>query len=164
MLNFYVDGSCTKNGGGYGVVCLVDNKIEYMYSEQCKDTTNNKEELKALIHAFEIIKTQYPHEIVKIHCDSSYCVNICNEWIHNWARNNWLRYNNKPIENLSFVQTLYKYVNKNFPNCQVVKVNGHAGIIGNELADALATGNKTKFDKILKENSISIERKLKIEN
>ena len=49
MLNFYVDGSCTKNGGGYGVICIIDNKIEYMYSEQCKDTTNNKEELKALI-------------------------------------------------------------------------------------------------------------------
>jgi hypothetical protein len=39
----------------------------------------------------------------------------------------------------------------------VKKCSGHKGIIGNELADAIAANNQEKFIKILKENEILYE-------
>ena len=51
----YVDGSCNGNGkavnsGGFGVVVLDNNEnIIYTYSERCENTTNNREELKAIL-------------------------------------------------------------------------------------------------------------------
>lgn len=52
---FYVDGACSGNGstyatGGFGVVGLVDNIGIYYYAIGCKETTNNREELKAILH------------------------------------------------------------------------------------------------------------------
>ena len=37
-----------------GRVEIQDNKILYKYSEYCDDTTNNREELKAILHVFEL--------------------------------------------------------------------------------------------------------------
>ena len=53
----YTDGSCLGNGkavnsGGFGVVVL-DNKenLLYTYSKRSENTTNNREELKAILYA-----------------------------------------------------------------------------------------------------------------
>ena len=59
MINIYTDGSCSNNPGkgGFGVVCISENKyINYVYREQCQETTNNREELKAIIKAIEFAK------------------------------------------------------------------------------------------------------------
>lgn len=161
---FYTDGACKGNPGpgGFGVIELVsitkDAYEEYVnvafkYSEQCEDTTNNREELKAIITVFELAAADENNEYI-IYSDSAYAVNIINSWIHNWARNNWINSKGNIVENLDLIKTLYKYINTNFFNCQVKKINGHAGILGNELADALATNNLSKFEKILDENDI----------
>lgn len=152
---FYVDGACKGNPGpgGYGVVELTDTFVNYQYSERCAQTTNNKEELKAILHVFELAAAD-PNNQYIIYSDSSYAVNIINNWIFTWVKNNWINSKGKTIENLDLIQTLYKYVTINFFNCQVRKITGHTGIIGNELADALATGNKEKYQKIVKENHI----------
>ena len=83
MLNIYVDGSSRGNpgDGGFGVVIINNNKLEYAFSEQFNNVTNNQMELRAIIHALELIKERYPEEEVIIHSDSAYCVNICNDWI-----------------------------------------------------------------------------------
>lgn len=60
----------------------------------------------------------------------------------------------KEVENLDLVLSLYNYFTIDFFNYQVVKTNGHCGIIENELADALATSNDYKFNKIIKDNHI----------
>ena len=52
------------------------------------------------------------------------------------------------------VKQLYNYISKDFFNCQVVKVSGHDGNIGNELADALATFNKNKYFKLIEKHNI----------
>lgn len=152
---FYTDGSCQKNPGpgGFGVISLENNVIEYMYSETCEETTNNREELKAILHVFQLADKNRSIDFI-IMSDSAYCVNILNDWIFKWSNNNWKRSNNQPIENLDLIQTLYKYLIKDFWNCQVMKTRGHIGIVENELADALATQNKNKFEKILKEKGI----------
>lgn len=153
--DFWTDGACKGNPGPgrYGIIAIKDNQILYEYSEYCDNTTNNREELKAILHVFELAAAD-PNNQYIIYSDSAYAVNIINDWIFKWAKNNWINSKGKTIENLDLIQTLYKYVTINFFNCQVRKIVGHAGIIGNELADALATGNKEKYQKIVKENHI----------
>ena len=80
--------------------------------------------------------------------DSAYCVNTINDWIFKWSNNNWKRSNNQPVENLDLIQSLYKYLIKDFWNCQVLKTRAHVGIIENEMADALATGNFDKYERL----------------
>ena len=165
MIKIYTDGSCRGNGkedstGGYGIVIFKDNVlIDYCcYQYKCENITNNKMELLAILHAFEIAQMpEYKNEICIVYTDSSYCERICNDWIYKWARNNWKKKDNKDIENLSFIQSLYKYLNIDFFNCQVKKCDGHIGILGNELADALATNNIERFNKIIKDNNIKFD-------
>jgi ribonuclease HI len=53
---FYTDGSCLGNGksdavGGYGVVGVNDeDKVEFVRSKRSNGTTNNREELKAILY------------------------------------------------------------------------------------------------------------------
>ena len=87
-----------------------------------------------------------------------YCCHWYNHWvpawIFNWYNNNWKLASGKDVQNLDLIETLYKYVSKNFSNCQIEKVKGHSGDVGNELADALATGNKAKIEKTILENRL----------
>lgn len=159
MKVFYTDGACKGNPGpgGFGVIAIEDNKVTYKYSEQCENTTNNREEIKAILHVFELAMKNYRYETVIICSDSAYCVNMINNWIWNWANNNWINSKNKTVENVDLVKQLYKYVSTDFFPCQVIKVSGHTGDCENELADALATYNANKYRKILKENNITDE-------
>ena len=166
---FYIDGACSQNGdwsGGYGVVELETSYLQTMtdyipvYSlnfyaaEYSENTTNNREEIKGMIEALKIINDSDKSNFI-IYSDSAYVVNMCNEWIRNWARNHWMNSKKVEVENIDLVKEIYNYITLDFPNFQITKVPGHSGILGNELADALATNNKAKFDKILSENDIS---------
>ena len=154
----YTDGACRGNPGpgGYGVVVIdqKNNCIIKTFSETCLNTTNNREELKAIIKAFEIInELQLEEKNICIFSDSAYAVNMINNWIWTWAKNNWKNSKKKEVENIDLVKIIFNYINKNYFDCQVKKINGHAGILGNELADALATSNFDKYSSIFK-NSI----------
>ena len=150
---FYTDGACKGNPGpgGYGVVEMKDNKILYEYSEYCDNTTNNREELKAILHVFELAAADKSNTYI-IYSDSSYAVNIINDWIFTWVKNNWINSKGNQVENLDLILNLYKYVTINFFNCQVKKCTAHVGEVGNELADALATNNQSKYNKLKKEH------------
>ena len=93
-----------------------------------------------------------------IYSDSAFCVNMINDWIFTWQANGWSRKGNKPIENLDLVKELYDLLynkcTKNFPTLQieVKKTKGHDGILGNEIADALATQNLMLIERILCSN------------
>lgn len=163
MIKIYTDGSAKNNGkqnstGGFGVVVFKDDKIIYSYKEQCKNTTNNREELKAILHAFELAQTKYKYETCIIYSDSSYCVNICNNWIYSWAKNNWTNSKKKQVENIDLVKSLYNYLTIDFFNCQVMKITGHVGITENELADALATNEIARFNRIIKDKGIEFDQ------
>ena len=155
MIKMFCDGSAKDNGkenniGGYSLVIFRDDTLIYHHGEQCIDTTNNREELKALIHALKLSQTTFKDEVCVIYSDSAYVVNMCNEWIRNWARNNWLNSKKVTVENVDLVKQIYNYIILDFPNFQITKVPGHSGVLGNELADAMATNNQAKFDKFLK--------------
>lgn len=150
---FWTDGACKGNPGpgGYGVIEIQDNKILYKYNKYCDDTTNNREELKAILHVFELAAADPDNQYI-IYSDSSYAVNIINDWIFTWVKNNWINSKGNQVENLDLILNLYKYVTINFFNCQVKKIKGHVGEMGNELADALATNNQNKYNKLKKEH------------
>ena len=115
-------------------------------------------ELKAFLKTFELLNTKYKDEIATIYSDSAYCINILSSWIHKWSQNNWKNSKNETVKNLDIILSLYEYYNINFfiNQIYIVKVEGHCGIIGNELADALATADVPKFSNIILKNHINI--------
>ena len=161
---FYTDGGCSGNPGpgAYGtVVYLVDGNREILLdcvSDSCEDTTNNREELKAILAAYEIATTLGDEEYsFTIYSDSAYCVNMANSWIRGWAANGWKNSKKKTVENLDLVKRLYNYLNINFFSCQILKVKGHAGHAGNEMADALAAKNTAKQKRLIDAEKLKIE-------
>lgn len=161
VIHIYTDGACSGNPGpgGLGICAIKDNEICHIYSEFHTDTTNNRMELLAIIRAFGAAISLFKDDICIIHSDSAYCVNICNDWIYTWAKNNWLNSKKKEVENIDLIKIIYIYLNIEFFNCQIVKEKGHCGVPGNEIADALATRNKEKMNKIIEKNNLSIRLK-----
>ena len=164
MLNIYIDGSCLKNGqqnskGGFGIVIFDENNnLIDAYCEFFDNVTNNQMELQAFLKTFELLNTKYKNNKVNIYSDSSYCINILTNWIYSWSKNNWKNSKNQTIKNFDIIFSLYKYYTIDFFINQInfIKIKGHIGNIGNELADALATANKTKFSNIILQNHINI--------
>ena len=165
MLYIYIDGSCRGNGkkdsqGGFGIV-IFDNRHNLIdaYCEQFDNVTNNQMELKAFLKTFELLNTKYKNQQATIYSDSAYCINILTSWIYSWSKNNWKTAKGETIKNLDIILSLHKYYIIDFFINQInfTKIDGHKGIIGNELADALATANKTKFSDIILKNHINIK-------
>jgi len=169
-LIYYTDGACSGNPGpgGYSVIRLsicysqtLDDTIprydlREVYSERFENTTNNRMEMMAVIKVLEFAAAD-PEHFYTIISDSAYVVNMCNDWIRGWARNNWRRAKNKPIENLDLVQKIWELINREFPNFEIIKCAGHSGNLPNEIADAVAANNKAKFWTLVTNNKIFID-------
>lgn len=127
------------------------NEDETQIIEQIYDTeenvTNNQMELKALLVALQYAEDN-PDDYFVIYSDSAYVVNAYNDWILNWARTGWINSKKQVVENLEYMKALYIYIKRDFFNAEVRKCAGHSGELGNELADALATGNQKKYDEL----------------
>lgn len=143
MLEIYTDGSTRRNGakdaaGGFGVVVAEDGKVINAYSAFASQTTNNQEEMKAILWAIYHYGDKIPAPIV--YSDSSYAVNSFTKWLEGWKARGWLKSNNKPVENLSFIKLYDIIKNEQKKEIDLRYIKGHAGHMGNELADQLATG------------------------
>ena len=151
MITIYTDGSCRGNPGpgGFGVIVVEDDKVIAAYSEKSIGTTNNREEMKAIIYALENYGAKKGDFFVPtVYSDSAYCVNSFTNWIKGWKANGWVRAGGKKLENLDLIKT-YDMLEKDY-KIDLRKISGHAGEIYNELADALATG-RMSVEEILKE-------------
>lgn len=138
MIEVFVDGSCKGNPGpgGFGAVVVDNGKKIFTYQERSEQTTNNREEMKAIIWALRLFGSA---KDIIVYSDSSYCVNTFNTWIHNWKANGWKRAKGKPIENLDLVKEFDESSNRGY-KIDLRKIAGHAGHKWNEMADGLATG------------------------
>ena len=140
----YTDGACSGNGsaaavGGFGVVVLDDNEnIIETYNKQNQNTTNNREELRAILYT--LIKYG-KNENPTVYSDSAYAVNTFNNWMWSWASRGWLKSDNKIPENLDLIQTYYDLYNQGY-RITLLKCRGHAGNKWNEMADKLAVAAK----------------------
>jgi ribonuclease HI len=168
-LEYYTDGACSGNPGpgGFGVIQIgtiifseeISKLITYAYRESEDNTTNNRMEMKAIIHVLKLA-AEDPNYEYDIYSDSAYVVNMCNDWIWKWAKQGWTRSRNKPIENLDLVKEIYNLLINKETEINILKCVGHENILENELADALASGNKNKFDNYINMNNVKITRHL----
>lgn len=145
---YYTDGSCVGNGranakGGYGVVGInEDGLLSFVRAKRSDNTTNNREELKAILYVMLTAGTQSSDDWSQppiVYSDSAYCVNTFNDWMFRWAANNWIKSDGKTPENLDLIQAYFDHYMNGY-RIDLRKVKGHAGEEWNELADMLATG------------------------
>lgn len=147
VLTIYTDGACNKQyKGGLGVIFLLNHK-EYLgsvslYSE---NTTNNQMELGGAIVAVKralqyLDETDMLTTSVEILTDSEYVQKGINQWIHNWKKKNWRNSANENVKNKEYWLVMDSAIKtlRNSVSVSVKKVKGHAGVVGNELADVLA--------------------------
>ena len=143
-MQIYTDGSAHPNPGpgGYGAVVLDDdNNIIQLWSKECTKTTNNAEEIKAILWALITYgKSKIPP---KVFSDSAYAINCLTIWRYTWERNGWVKGDGKIPENLELIQTFHDFWNQGY-RIELIKVHGHSGNKWNELADKLATGRMKK--------------------
>lgn len=142
ILTIYVDGSCRGNPGpgGYAVIVLDDNeKIVSTYQHQEPETTNNRQELKAILYAMLYYGRERPCPIV--YSDSAYAVNTFTSWMFTWANNNWRKSKNQIPENLDLIQSYYDLYQKGY-RIDLRQIKGHSGQKWNEIADKMAKGEK----------------------
>lgn len=141
----YTDGACSGNPGpgGFGVVVLDDDEnLILTHSERIDlDTTNNREELKAILWAF--LKYGVPAAADNppsiIYSDSAYCVNTLTSWMFSWEQKGWIKSDNTKPENLDLIKPFFEYWKRGY-RIDLRKIRGHAGNKWNELADKIATG------------------------
>lgn len=160
LYRWFLPRKWKKNSqGGFGIVIFDEsyNLID-AYQEQFDNVTNNQMELKAFLKTFELLNTKYKNQQATIYSDSAYCINILTSWIYSWSKNNWKNNKNQTVKNLDIILSLYKYYNINFfiNQIYIIKVEGHKGNIGNELADALAAADVPKFTNLILKNHINI--------
>ncbi len=132
----FTDGSASPNPGpgGWGCVYVVDGEIVAERHGHDPDTTNNRMELTALIHAFELVP---PGVAATLYSDSNLAVQTINDWADGWAARGWTR-KTGPIQNLDLVKTLYTRA-KARPELRLQWIKAHDGARWNEYADSLAT-------------------------
>jgi len=123
VLAIYTDGSCCPNPGEMkiGVVAMRGFTPVHYISRSMGVGTSNQAELLAIREALSWASTA---EEIVLNVDSKYALGVISK--------NW-----NVTKNLELVHETRRLF-RSFPRIRMVKVRGHAGVPGNELADALA--------------------------
>ena len=133
----YTDGACSGNpgDGGWGAILLYGT-VSKEISGGCKDTTNNKMELTAVIEGLKRLKEPCR---VNVYSDSAYVVNaFLQDWISGWNRRGWHNVKNAELwhELISLTE---------IHNVKFHKVKGHSDNEYNNRCDELARGEIKKL-------------------
>lgn len=133
-IEIWTDGACRGNPGpgGWGALLRYGQHEKELFGGESL-TTNNRMELMAVIEALASLKRRCT---VVLHTDSQYVQLGITEWIPNWIRRGWRTADRKPVKNADLWQRLNELAGRHDIDWRWVR--GHAGIDGNERADALA--------------------------
>jgi len=142
----YTDGACSGNPGpgGWGALLQAKDGDTVVKERELKggeaNTTNNRMELLAAIHALEALERNTEITIVT---DSNYVKNGITGWIFGWKKNGWKNAAKKPVKNVELWQRLDEANARHRVTWEWVK--GHAGHPENERADQLARAGMNPF-------------------
>lgn len=144
----FTDGGCEPNPGqaGSGVAVYRDNQIsELWYGMYNPKGTNNTAELNALHQAMIMAEAEIAdNRSVAIFCDSKYSIQCITQWAVGWEKKGWKKAGGE-IKNLELIKEMFALYQSLKDKIQILHVNGHVGVEGNELADRmsiLAIGNR----------------------
>lgn len=145
-VDIFTDGGCSGNPGpgGWAYVTLSEGKMISYSSGGEAQTTNNRMELTAVIHAIEDASL-LGVESISISTDSQYVKNGITTWIYNWKKNGWRTASKDPVKNKELWEELDNLNASNKIRWNWVK--GHAGIKYNEMCDSLVRKEMEKFTK-----------------
>jgi ribonuclease HI len=130
----YTDGACRGNpgpGGWAAILTMGARERELSGAENL--TTNNRMELQAVIGALQALKRPVQ---VQLYTDSQYVRRGLLEWLPQWKARGWKTADKKPVKNQDLWQRLEAEAARH--RIEWHWVPGHAGVPGNERADALA--------------------------
>ena len=138
VIKLYTDGGCRRNQsdnniGSWGAYMVYGDVSKEIKGREI-NTTNNIMELKGCIEGLKAIKNKTLP--VEVYLDSAYVLNGITNWIEGWKKKGWRTANKKPVLNKELWIELDSARNK-FNNIEFIKVKGHAGNEGNEIADRL---------------------------
>ena len=133
-VRIYTDGACSGNPGpgGWGAVLIYNGRRKEIFGGEA-DTTNNRMELMAAIHALKALKRR---SAVDLFTDSRYVKDGITQWITGWKSKGWRTAAKKPVKNVDLWRLLDAQANEHAVAWHWVK--GHDGNPENERADALA--------------------------
>ena len=137
MLQIACDGSCLGNPGpgGWAAVIWTETGEERVLSGGEPNTTNNRMELTAVIHAVEAVPDGIPATVL---CDSQYVVKGITEWLPSWVRRGWQTAGRRPVKNADLWRRLAG-ARARRPAVRFEWVRGHSGHAGNERAHDVAS-------------------------
>lgn len=150
-VKIYTDGACSGNPGpgGFGVVWKEADGW-HTHGGCSKHTTNNRMELRAfesaLWAAMDFIEVK---EEVMICMDSAYVFNaVVLGWVTKWAACGWKTKSGKKVVNDDIWQSVHSMLPVVKDGVKLVKVKGHSGEEGNELADDVAVAFRDLASKL----------------
>ena len=134
QIEIFTDGACSGNPGPGGWAAILRSgahEKELFGGERL--TTNNRMELMAAIKALEALKRP---SAVTLYTDSRYVMDGLQQWLPRWKKNGWKTADKKPVKNYDLWQSLDEVATLHEVEWRWVQ--GHAGHVENERADALA--------------------------
>jgi len=137
----FTDGGCDPNPGkaGSGMAVYRHAELaELWYGLYNPMGTNNTAELNALHQALMLAQIESDKgQSVTIFCDSKYSIQCVTQWAINWEKKGWKKAGGE-IKNLELIKAMFALHQQLKDKIQVLHVNGHVGVEGNELADRMS--------------------------
>lgn len=167
-VKIYTDGGCDPNPGkaGSGMAVYRNEEVaELWYGLYNPMGTNNTAELNALHQALMLAQIESNNDkSVAIFCDSKYSIQCVTQWAINWQKKGWKKAGGE-IKNLELIKEMFALHQLLKDRVQVLHVNGHVGVEGNELADRMSIlaikAKDTQFSRY--QDSINVAEILKME-
>lgn len=150
----YTDGGIKNNGkedsiGSHAYILLLNDK-KFCHSEAQRNSSSNREEMLAILHALQ--KLNRKDLPVTVFSDSQYCVNGLNLWMKNWKKKNWKSSTNDPVKNRDLWEQLDEIITE-FGDLTVLWVRGHDGNEYNEECDRMCQQAKLDFEERINQSN-----------
>lgn len=152
-VRIYTDGASKNNQAskhglskaGYGVYYGPNDSRNYS-GRVDGEQTNQRGELQGIKHALSNVAKEIKNgndcQKYEIHTDSQYSKDSITKWSSSWEKNGWKTSTGADVKNQDLIKSCVDLYNeiKTHPSADIdfVKVKGHSGNHGNDMADKLA--------------------------